>query len=351
MLITEGTDLSGKSTLISNILIKHAKRLATNDPHDFGFKFHHYSLLPEDWDYFTDYLKTITINGLTDRFVFSELVYGPYFRGAANQRLTQTKLEMIMMELLTQGSVNIYCRPELEVLLERYDKRTEGDEVLESKSQEGKSKAEAGRENLKNILDLFDTQNWRMIPTLVLNNIGDIDDLVDQCLDFWEPYRKMALAFKKLNCGGWGSLAPEYVVVGERPNDKAAQWQRPFSNPSSQPSEYPTTSGEFVFRLMREGGIKPMQWHVTNVFHSGQDKSYLFEEIAFLKPTKGIIAMGAVAQGQVKEIIDSSGWSVPVLNMPHPQYIRRFQHKLFNRWVDVLKSFQKRRGTMTVKTP
>ena len=73
MLIIEGSDLVGKTTLIKEICTEATKRGFPMIPQHFG-------LLPDNWDFYQDYLDYINKRTVMDRFVLSEIVYGEILR-------------------------------------------------------------------------------------------------------------------------------------------------------------------------------------------------------------------------------------------------------------------------------
>ena len=70
MIIVEGTDLVGKTTVANQLVLRAAGTL----------NYKHYSRLPDDWDYYYDYLNDIHCRSVLDRFHMSEIAYA-YARG------------------------------------------------------------------------------------------------------------------------------------------------------------------------------------------------------------------------------------------------------------------------------
>lgn len=69
MLIIEGTDLVGKSTLAAKFLTR------LNDTCKRPHIYSHFSKLPASWDYFWNYLERASKNIVQDRFHLSEIAY------------------------------------------------------------------------------------------------------------------------------------------------------------------------------------------------------------------------------------------------------------------------------------
>jgi len=73
MLIIEGSDLVGKTTLIKALCDETIKRGFPMIPQHFG-------LLPDNWNFFVDYIGYINSRTVMDRFIMSEVVYGETLR-------------------------------------------------------------------------------------------------------------------------------------------------------------------------------------------------------------------------------------------------------------------------------
>ncbi len=73
MLIIEGSDLVGKTTLIKELCAEATKRGFPMIPQHFG-------LLDDSWDFYGDYLPYINKRTVMDRFILSEIVYGEMLR-------------------------------------------------------------------------------------------------------------------------------------------------------------------------------------------------------------------------------------------------------------------------------
>ena len=76
MLIIEGSDLVGKTTLIKAICDEAITR-------DFPMIPQHFGLLPDNWDFDKGYHDYISKRTVMDRFVLSEVVYGETLRSGS----------------------------------------------------------------------------------------------------------------------------------------------------------------------------------------------------------------------------------------------------------------------------
>jgi hypothetical protein len=299
----------------------------------FRCKVQHFGVLPTNWDYFLDYLKHVDINTVSDRFHFSEYVYGPLFREGVD-------------ELMTTGSLVVYCRPDYEVIRERYLKK-KGDQVIDG------GNLERGLENIKKILSSFDDVFDRCrVDNLKLNTEGNVENLVNEVINRWMLLRQRALDYQKIGGVGWGSIKEgiDVLVVGERPNRseyiyRKEFWPRAFAGPgpskdmSGVNREVVSTSSDWVFSMMRNAGISLDRWHLTNAYVSPDDdsKSTVVDEIDFLKP-KFLLVMGQDAR---KLIIDEYNYDkrMPVVYMHHPQYLRRFHNKKCSYFSEILRGY------------
>lgn len=343
MLILEGPDCAGKTTLLKELIARTIKRLSS-DGSLASIVVQHFGLLPDSWDYYKDYLDRISVDRVSDRFHFSELIYGPVLRGQVNPKFDQIRREMVLMELLTTGSYVVYCRPDSPVLVRRYLAKKEGDEVLEGNAKKLEDKHALGCKCLERLTSGFDELDWG-IPFQTINTEGDLNEQVETVLDEWFLLCERAFKHQTLGYQGWGSLQPKVLVVGERPNYRPGFEKkyhlRPFAGPGPQQKKpgVISNSSDWVFTMMREAGLKPRDWHVTNAFRRDCTKTIIDSEVEFLRP-KFIVVMGNVAKQIVVDEL-SLDTAFPVLFMSHPQYLRRFFNKTMPRHIDVLRGFLK----------
>jgi hypothetical protein len=109
MLIIEGPDMIGKTTLCKKLL----KELNTtyNMPHIYA----HFSKLPKAWDFFWDYIQRMSRNIVQDRFHLSEIVYAHVCRyREGGTPLYPEKYRLIDAHLRTLGGVTVVLSAEAE---------------------------------------------------------------------------------------------------------------------------------------------------------------------------------------------------------------------------------------------
>jgi hypothetical protein len=333
MLILESVDLAGKSTLFSQLLPKMLKKLSRTTSDGYGsVKTFHYGLLPDSFDYYKDYLKNISVDAISDRFSFSELVYGPILRGAVNPKFDQSRQDMIKLELLVTGSIVLHCQCPLDEIAKRFKER--GDENIDKLA------------TFEKIIAGFKELDFGINYVPVDTSAPVSDDLIDKIVESWYHLRQRALSYAKIG-GGWGSLDEnKLLVIGERPNlDSTADgacWPRPFSvpNPVNKSGDKISSSTDWVLSMLRRVGLHPNDFHVTNVYHTPTThETRLAEEIDFLKPRK-IIVMGTTARNAALNDLGINKL-VPVFDMPHPQHLRRFYQSHFEPFCVHLENFVK----------
>jgi len=127
MIILEGTDKAGKTTFLSNLIRFFPQEIQRE------IKIFHFGLLPDNWDYYDDYIHYIRPNVILDRFVDSELAYGPVYRQRINPKLTSKNLHEIYRKCSEIGTLTVYCNPNIDEVMKRIDKQ--GDEMVKKKEQ------------------------------------------------------------------------------------------------------------------------------------------------------------------------------------------------------------------------
>jgi thymidylate kinase len=113
MIILEGTDKSGKTTFLNNLVnfFPEEKKNKLNIVH--------FGLLPDNWNYCDDYLRYIQSNTILDRFIDSERAYGPVFRNGVNNKLTKENLNKVYRKCSEIGTLVVYCKPDIDETMKR----------------------------------------------------------------------------------------------------------------------------------------------------------------------------------------------------------------------------------------
>lgn len=107
MLIVEGPDLVGKTTLCLELI----RRLNAD-----GLKhvYRHLTVLPKGWDFYGDYVPHIARPVVQDRFHMSELVYGRAVRGSTN--ITDDMLRLIEARVALAAGFTVVVTADWKVL-------------------------------------------------------------------------------------------------------------------------------------------------------------------------------------------------------------------------------------------
>ncbi len=204
MIIIEGTDKAGKTTLLSNLIRYFPEETKKN------LTIEHFGLLPQDWDYCDDYLQFIRSNIILDRFVDSERAYGPVYRGTANPRLTRSNLLKVYKKCTTVGTLVLYCNPNVEAVVARID--AEGDLMIKKREQ-----LEALRREFDIIfndpsypLDIEMIDTTQPIKPEVYRKIVNKSLILEKC----------ASNLTKQNFRGYASPSSKYIIYTETYNQE-----------------------------------------------------------------------------------------------------------------------------------
>lgn len=112
MLVIEGSDLVGKSTLAKKICnfgggyIHRLARTMGLDVPIIPTVYRKLGLLPGNWNYFSDYVNMMSHGVVQDRFFLSETVYGPLIRGMTP--LTSTMVSRLYEHLEMVGGLTLF---------------------------------------------------------------------------------------------------------------------------------------------------------------------------------------------------------------------------------------------------
>lgn len=127
MIIIEGTDKAGKTTLLTNIKRFFPRKIQQE------LQTIHFGILPNNWNYGSDYCQYIRPNVILDRFIDSERAYGPVYRGSVNPRLSQKNMSDVYRKCAEIGTIVIYCNPNIEEVMNRIN--LEGDFMIKKREQ------------------------------------------------------------------------------------------------------------------------------------------------------------------------------------------------------------------------
>jgi thymidylate kinase len=298
LIIVEGTDLAGKSSLVRDLtrramnLNVRVTAIHAGPPGLFVDPLDEYelALLP---------LRNAALDPgqlvLIDRWHLGELVYGPLLRG--HSRLSAAQFEHIERFLDALGAVRIIIEPEGEdALRARYAAR--GDELL----------------TLDQVLEVrrwfhqaAATYHWRLVTSPASDRV--LTDLL-----VWAE-----VACVRVQCllpfpGYVGSSTPILLLVGDEPNGHVPGTQ---PNPAFLPIG--KNSGHYLIDSLLLGSNSIMrssgQWGLANA-NDGTDVWALWDLLA--RPR--VVALGNRCYATLSEL------KIPATPARHPQWVRRFQH-------------------------
>jgi hypothetical protein len=122
VIILEGPDNAGKTTLLSQLLemdpslrVLKRQRFKPEMGQTIGTSYLEALMPPPDGD------RLAHANSICDRFLASECIYGALYRGSC--RMTPREHFLIKTILLSYGAFVVHCNPPLDVILKTWDNR------------------------------------------------------------------------------------------------------------------------------------------------------------------------------------------------------------------------------------
>lgn len=320
MIIVEGADNVGKSTLIQQLVeqdprlrLLHRDRFKPQKGESIGTSYLT-SLLPADGD------RLSHGYGIMDRFLASEIIYGDLFRGG--HRLTAAELDAIRRLLVAYDPIVVHCDPGDDAILASWKARTQlyDDPLVIVK---------AYRERLREIFVPFryfsyDHSHPRAaeVRTIILNAHRESFRHQREALSWWS-----------LVPHGAGNIAcPEVILIGESPSPRGLPGV-PFSRgPAAQ----------FLAECLEPLGVaRYASLYVTNaVKGTSADGVLLCAELNRFLITEGltVITLGTVAQKALERLSHLLPYQPTVINLPHPQFIKRFRWNERGDYANALRS-------------
>lgn len=307
MIVVEGPDNSGKSTLVKTLvergypLIKR-ERFKPGNEETIGLSYLK-ALIPKDGD------RLEHSHGVLDRLLASEIIYGQMFRGRS--RVTGGEHLAIINMLIAYNASIIFCDPGDAIIKETWHER-------EQLYDDALAIAKSYRSSMSRIFHpmLVIEYNWKKHA----KNAKTFRpaETRDRDLEWWSA-----------NPHGCGTLTPRVLMVGESPSPRM-KTSVPFSN---------GPAGDFLAWSIQEAEkmmSKPLigRYYVTNAQKGTErDASLLREEIRFLEP-QVVLALGNEAEELVKSVCKKK----PHVMLPHPQFWKRFRYQQKERYPTMLAS-------------
>lgn len=305
MIVFEGVDGTGKSTMALATVQALADRGTLEH-------YERYGVLPRDWDYCYDYLRSMKPWAVLDRFTLSEDVYGPVVRGGADFRFSARHRAIIAREAYRCGTLVVYLCCSLETSIKR---RKRGDEFSNSIIK----KAQAA------YIDLLCREQYgytlpRHGSTIMVLDTDKLSrkKLLGLALTtvLWRHARLQDKVgwYRDLKTDGHGPVDEhcQAVFVGEQQNDGPRRFNRAFI-------EGP--AAEALHEMVIAAGLDPCQVHLVNAIQP--DKTPLSWGALSWANAHGvpIVALGSTAADLL------SGYGSKFIRGDHPMFVKRF----FNR--------------------
>lgn len=150
---------------------------------------------------------------------------------------------------------------------------------------------------------------------------GDVDAQLKEALRCWGAHLDRATSVRAFARGGWGSIWPKVLFVGER-HHGADPLARPFGEDGA--------SSAYLSQLLDSAGVAEADAHFINA-HSATHGDLSWEAVAWLAP-RFVVALGEDASKRLRHL------NVRHTRMPHPQYIGRLTAEAQESWVSWLKA-------------
>jgi hypothetical protein len=313
MLIVEGPDNVGKSTLIKQLIeldpslrVLKRERFKPNRGGSIGLSYLQ-ALCPSDGDYATH------ANSIADRFFASECIYGQLYRGGC--RMTVAEHSLIKHALLALGTLVVFCDPGDDAILGNWPDR----EQLYSDPL-GLSKAY--RLELPSVFANFRVAKYNWVTA----TDDDRRRLVDR--------HRLLMNERQRHLAWWGMAgrfglgrAGRYMFVGEASSPQATT-PIPFAQ---------GPAGEYLFRALERVESSLNASIIANSYFTNASKfkfatsdyQFLREEIAYFAPMR-IISLGNRARTALVDL------NVQSYTVPHPGYWDRFHHDQLDLYAQAL---------------
>lgn len=303
-----GGDGVGKSTLVSEL----SKQL--------NLKSQHFDK-PKDMEdgkkqYF-DFIDNLLVNesAIADRFHEGEWIYAPKLRGYTADYLREFERKVINKHSYLQ----VYVKAELETIIERT--RIRGEDFIKE-------------EDFQIFLDLFeDFMNKQALPFIEINTTNSkTEDDVKRVIQAFNNANTIWDLVKNGSAPGTinkaiqprGNIEADVMIVAQNPGGRG---NRDYSTIWAD-----GPNSNFILDATKQAGIYRNTWFTNVVPYPTEDNKVtkeqidavehiLYAQVELIKP-KVLIGLGGIANENLKRIF---GNDLPILEVPHPAYVRRFK--------------------------
>lgn len=323
MIIVEGADNVGKSTLIKQLIeldpqlrVLHRDRFNPQKEETIATSYLR-ALLPKDGD------RVAHSYGLADRFLASECIYGDLFRKGC--RMNAAEHRAIRNMLNAYQAMVIFCDPPDDVIMSTWTKR------------------EQLYDNPLQIAHAYRDRMHMIFPkTSVFRYDWTADGASDQRAAFVHLHRNVVKITSR-HLSWWSSVpygagilhAPGLILIGESPSPQA-KVQVPFSEGGAAVYLADTLT-QVEGMLDPRDRWRASQYYITNamkdhvteeIFDGRSDAVLLREELNFLIHDETVvIALGREAE-KMYRAVEGRLHRQPrrFAALRHPQFVRRFAH-------------------------
>lgn len=333
IIILEGGDSSGKTTLATKICERYDATYLHGVPFD------------DCWDSHLRMLREAMADSqnhlvVVDRHWISEQVYGPIKRGRSQYNIGARSLDRLWRK---HAALYVLCVPEdIESQVARWkkDRRSGREEYVEE--HQIKDVLRVYRDlysgNIAHGGDLY-LDHWIQWGDFskrddVVRYDLDVDgktekklnsyvtNLVERCLQVQRAAQyQPALRQDKLNVAGYLESCT-HLIVGEQLSPKAAlPWPFCWGDDLS--------AATWLNLALEAAGIRETRLMFTNAIAAPPDRHL---DRILTRPAPGIIpvAMGNIAAQELEKL------GYDYVKLRHPQYMRRFRHHEFDKYVDLV---------------
>ncbi len=317
IVLLEGADSSGKSTLARYLVVKH------------GAKYIHSTVRKDVWRFHVGALR-LAIRCSQDRLVvldrhwISELAYGRVFRGGPAYDVGARCLDRVLRR---HGAIIVLCAPA--------DQHRQ-----EQRWSEGRT---AGKfehfPEVRQVIQLYADLRYGNLAhsgggyldqLIQFQDFTERDDVLVYDMDFHQGRRiatfekilikrlelvqKQVLSMRGDNLIGRG----ETLLVGEAPSPACASWAPRVPRWPWADRDDHLSAATWLNRAVHHLSSREDRLTFTN---ANGDGNYLPELLWKYKPRQ-VIALGDVAHQRIRRL----GWITPVTKIEHPQHHRRFSY-------------------------
>ena len=295
LVILEGCDRTGKTTLANQLVERHSfKYIHCGQPK--GDLYEEYMQILQD-------IEKEGVDTVIDRFVYGEFVYGPLYRGEA--ALDEQQLRNIELKALSLNAMLIYCVDEAENIIKRF--KTAGEDF-------------AREELVPLMLNLYEDVIDAAIIPVDRHRINSMLDMTQN--NGIETALTIHLVNKHQHIiSAIGNQQdPKLVLVGDKRNDK----NDPKYGKFGQPFDFGPAS-EHLFNELYRAHVPLSEVLIINSDSPELDAVGRFDTI---------VALGVNAATQLKKL------KIKHLEVNHPSYERRFYHGT-HRFADFFRTLYK----------